>query len=405
MEMALLLLVVAICVCAVLIHIHRARGQEHYFRCLLCGRDQENRMHEYDWIRLFALIMVMATHVIQTEFASGPDLREGERYVLTIAYVFCLVCNPLYVMLSASLLLEWRDEGVLSFYWRRFLRVVVPMLSYFFLYLYGQGELMGATTPMLLKDIGRFCLGDTPEAPHYWLLYEILSIYLLMPFLRYLTKAIPYRALGAMLLLYGAFAGVLEWLPALSGWFPAVSEWLPAAPAVTFPIDPWVAVAIAGFWATRKESKAFYKPLALAGFCALALTALVIWRDGDYLTLCCNDSVLAMLMALGIFALVFLGRKYFHQGNLLLRILSKYNYSMLLAHWGVLYVFTRKIPGIGIEEMGYFGVVAQTFLTFALSLAVGIAVDQLLVVVPSACFEKLGDVVKSHFTGRAIQKR
>ena len=58
------------------------------------------------------------------------------RNVMAAAAGLGLSCNLLFMMLSGALLLGGREESVLQFYSRRFVRVLIPCFAYYLLYFF-----------------------------------------------------------------------------------------------------------------------------------------------------------------------------------------------------------------------------------------------------------------------------
>ena len=74
------------------------------------------------------------------------------------------------------------------FFARRFIRVFIPLVVYYNLYVCakeGIGRLAPSQWGLMLQ---RFFIGPPVEAPHLWLVYVIIWLYVLTPFLRYLVS-------------------------------------------------------------------------------------------------------------------------------------------------------------------------------------------------------------------------
>lgn len=87
-----------------------------------------NRIKAYDYIRVLAVVFVIAAHVVQSD--SEPAAGTSAFMALRIMAVLFLNCNLLFVMLSGALLLNQKEEPVSVFYRKRIFKVVIPMAVY-----------------------------------------------------------------------------------------------------------------------------------------------------------------------------------------------------------------------------------------------------------------------------------
>ena len=374
-------------------------GEGRPVDCGASGRGsagRRKRIYEYDWLRTMAVVMVIVTHAVQMDMAEGMVPEGAASYWMTVLYVFCLSCNLIYVMLSGALLLPYREEKLSDFYLRRLAKVALPMLVYFVFYLWIDGELeqIGPHTPGWI--LSRFFQGDTPESPHYWLMYVILGLYVVVPFFRYLFKDLPYKALTAMVLV----SGICMYLTTYS----------PIPCAVNPLLSSWIGVAVTGFWVTKKETRRYDKLVMAAGLLGLGITMYCIRTREDFLAVCCNCSPTMLMIAAGLFSLVFSAPKLFSKGNAVLSLLGRYSFSLILIHWIVLFFSTRVVFTIYTSQYLYIGgILAALSVTLLASLAAAFFIDQLVVVTVEAVYDRVVEggrwVVKKVGKMEVIQKR
>ena len=136
-----------------------------------------SRILAYDVLRCMALIMVIAAHGLEADLAYTEGIADGKRAVMTVLSVFFLGCNVIYLMLSGALLLKPCKETAAAFYKKRLLRVVLPMGVYYLICLGFDGQLSFRIPEDLFYAIRDLLTGNTPAAPHYWLLFVLLSFY------------------------------------------------------------------------------------------------------------------------------------------------------------------------------------------------------------------------------------
>ena len=143
-----------------------------------------------DVLRVIATVFVICVHTValaKTTAAPGTLLF---RVLEVFNYTF-LSCNLFFVMISGALLLPVKGERCRDFFARRFIRVFIPLVVYYNLYVCakeGIGRLAPSQWGLMLQ---RFFIGPPVEAPHLWLVYVIIWLYVLTPFLRYLVQNIP----------------------------------------------------------------------------------------------------------------------------------------------------------------------------------------------------------------------
>lgn len=75
-------------VLAVVMHICKMQKDPNYIKHILGLQSGKDRIHEYDWLRIFAVVMVIITHAIQIDLANGRIQDEHWVYILTVLYVF-----------------------------------------------------------------------------------------------------------------------------------------------------------------------------------------------------------------------------------------------------------------------------------------------------------------------------
>ena len=353
-----------ICLISLCIHCYKSKDDLNYIQKLLGLRQRPDRDFSYDWLRVLAVIMVIITHTIQVDLSL--DLVSGKKtiFMLTILYMLCLACNLIYVMLSGALLIPYKEEKISSFYLKRISKVFLPMLIYFVFYLWQNNELKEISVNTIKTIFVRLFQGETPEAPHYWLMYILLSIYIVIPIFRYMFKDMPYKTLTSVVI--------------ISIILMTIGLFSPIKFKLTSFLSAWEGVAIIGYWVTRPETNKYYKQLM--GLCVIAFIAMVILIQSglDYKVLCCNTSPIMTLICIGIFSFVFNYSKIFSKGNFLLKILSKYSYSLILVHWWTLHWIARGKCNIQIMNYHGLGLLLSLIVTLFVSLLVAIIIDNFI---------------------------
>lgn len=328
------------------------------------GANDEKRIWKYDYLRIMAMLCVIVTHAVQTDMSY--DLVGGRwmPYIMKVIYWFCLVCNPIYVMLSGALLLPYKEEKISGFYLRRVSRVVLPMFIYYFFYMWYDHRATMSMKEIVENTLKNFVQGSTSESPHYWLMYTILCIYILVPFLRYMCKNLPYRALTVLVVISGIFMcnGKLFTVDlAISNYFSA-----------------WLCVAIMGYWLSCPETRKYDKLLIALGACGVITGVWMIFTDRDFMSKCCNTSPVMLFVAMGLFAIVS-DIKLFSRGNRIIKMISKYSFSMILIHWAGLHFVVRGIYHIYTMNYHGLGVLVSLFVNVVVDFVLAFLIDNLIV--------------------------
>ena len=152
-------------------------------------------------IRVFAIMCVIMLHCM-IPYASNPD------YYGSKSYFFNLIANsisrtgvPLFLMISGALILN--DEltnDIKSFYKKRLSKLLIPLLSWNIIYFLFYVKL-GKNELDFMSFINEVLNNGT--AYHLWYVYNLLSIYLLAPFLKKIADNSNIKQLVLLIVLMG----------------------------------------------------------------------------------------------------------------------------------------------------------------------------------------------------------
>ncbi len=145
-----------------------------------------------DYIRVFACFLVILVHASENFYAApgatdmaGPQsflANETDRLWVSVYDGFSRMAVPLFIIVSAFLLVPMKEEqSMWQFYRRRCLRILPPFFVFMLLYstlpmLWGQID--GETS---MKDLSRILLNFPTLAGHLWFMYPLISLYLFIP--------------------------------------------------------------------------------------------------------------------------------------------------------------------------------------------------------------------------------
>lgn len=136
-----------------------------------------------DWLRAIACFMVMLVHSIEPFYLGGPD----GTYIASLSDAFWVTfinsalrpAVPLFVLASSYLLFPIKTDTP-TFFRRRFVRVLVPLLVWSLLYacvpMIGQGGDVD-----VIGNLKTLVFNFMMHSGHLWFVYMLIGVYLLMP--------------------------------------------------------------------------------------------------------------------------------------------------------------------------------------------------------------------------------
>ncbi len=369
------LMVALVVTASAVIHLYRRRHTAgSYGRELLMGYGGgRQRIAYFDYLRVFAMILVITLHTLQGSLAG----LEGDAAVClwNILIGLCFVCNPLFVMVSGALLLNGREEPLHIFYRKRVMRVLVPMIGYYLFYSFWADGLSVFYPSGWMKLIQEFTANTNVFTPHFWLAFVILMFYISAPFLRVMVKNMDDAMLSGMVLVIFLVHGIFLYLP-LWGINFAGTTWLLG----------WESVGLVGYFCTTKAAERYRRVFWAGGGIALLSMIYVTVRMEEYSSLFYNTSPAAMILACVCFLFFrFHGSGLFAKAPALLMVLSKYSFSILLIHWLVLNYIVKQALGITFVPLA-------VFCTLAVSLAAAFFYDNLVIVCLEWLFAQIFDL-------------
>lgn len=321
-----------------------------------------------DYLRVIATVFVIFGHTVavaRTYAAPGTLLFQ----VLEIFNFIFSSCNLMFVMISGALLLPVRGERCRDFFARRFSRVLIPMLVYYILYVCakeGIGQMHPSQWGLMLK---RILTGPPEEAPHFWLVYVIIWLYVLTPFLRYLVQNIPDAVMDGVMI-------VIFLVNALSTYTPLFGIDLHLSGIV----DSFAGVFLLGYYLAEKSSRRVENVFLAGGIISFFITCYIITNLGWYDAYIYNNAPTMMLFAAAQFVLVKRIAAGGERTPAFVRMIGKYSYSILLIHWGVLHFGVKQVLHVDVMMGGVWGgCILMAVLTFIGSFAGAVILDYTLI--------------------------
>ena len=343
-------------------------GTQGLFERQSKGAGQEGRKVYLDDLRVLATVFVVCVHTLElarTQLAPGTlpfQLAEVFHFIF-------LSCNLLFLMISGALLLPMEGERTGTFLTKRFSKVAIPFFVYYILYVCAKEGLGRLAPGYWFTFLIRILSGPPIEAPHFWLIYVILWLYLLTPFLRYLLQNIPDGVLSGVIFVIFAVSALDTYLP-LFGMDTHVSP----------VVDSYAGVFILGYYLSCRCTRRAENLMLVGGVLSFAVTCYIFFNHGWYDDYVYNTAPTMMLFT----AALFVAAKRLAVRQKALRrfpsLISRYSFSILLIHWAVLHVIVKDLLHVNVMSGGVVGgCLLMIVLTLVLSLIGGMVIDFVLV--------------------------
>ncbi len=153
---------------------------------------KEDRIVFIDYIRVTACFLVMLVHASENFYgADSSGLAANYSYLANEANRFWVAfydgfvartCVPLFMIVSAFLLVPMKEGQTMgSFYRRRFRRILPPFIIFLLLYTFLPLAWGGMTWEQSLDDLRLLPFNFPSMAGHLWFMYPLIGLYLIIP--------------------------------------------------------------------------------------------------------------------------------------------------------------------------------------------------------------------------------
>ena len=311
---------------------------------LMIGNSSKGDRQVYiDDLRVAATIFVIGVHTVSLA-ASMTEYGNISFRVLTIFNFIFLSCNLLFVMLSGALLLPVKNEPAGIFFRKRFTKVAIPLVVYYILYVVAKEGIDWLKPDHWLSMLRRILTGTPVEAPHFWLVYVIIWLYVLTPFMRYIVHNIPDTVLSGVI-------GVVFVICALDTYLPLCG----INSVFGIVVDSYAGTFLLGYFLSEKCSRQAENFFMFAGVLSFIVTCMWIWNGNDYAGYIYQNSPTMMCFTAAIFVLVKRLASTKTKSNFFVQWISRYSYSILLIHWGVLHFVVKQKLHVNVLSGGIAG--------------------------------------------------
>ena len=338
----------------------------------------------YDFIRIFAVFGVILLHCIDLAmpFLSSELNDETLAMIATVPPLLLKVGavlrtglflgNTCFVMLTGALLFGRNGkskDNVISFYGRRFSKVVLPFIIFFYFYKWQSGYLIPFSYGTVSDCLHRLLTAEIGDCQFLWLIYVTISIYIIVPFFRYMFDSMPYH----ILTLFSAIIFLSDYLQFYTD---ITSDLIPV-------FTGWVGVTIVGYWVSRPETRKYDHIIWICAILSFIMMAAKVnpyahWQT--YVNYYVHSAPLSLFMACGIFALALHKKpKCKHFIHTLVTFFGKHSFSTLLMHWWIIYHivdYTLDLDVTWERPISFIGVYLFVILASTIS---GFLIDQTIV--------------------------
>lgn len=182
------------------------------------------------------------------------------------------------------------------------------------------------------------------EAPHFWLVYVIIWLYVLTPFMRYIVHNIPDTVLSGVIGIVFAICALDTYLPlyGINSVFGIV-------------VDSYAGTFLLGYFLSEKCSRKVENFFMFTGFLSFIETCMWIWNGNDYANYIYQNSPTMMCFTAAIFLLVKRLASQKTKSSFFVQWISRYSYSILLIHWGVLHFVVKQKLHVNVLGGGIVG--------------------------------------------------
>lgn len=368
------------------LHIRCQIQDRNYIKHLFLGNDAGNsRILYLDYVRLIAALFVILVHCLDVSTANITAGTNAWVAVQSLSSIL-LVCNTLFIMNSGALILREQKDSLAVFYYKRFLQVAIPFFCYYCIYIllscqyFNSGFISG-----IFKALKDMAAGPIGWAPHLWVIYVILSLYILAPFFGILLRHLNDSMLHGLAVLILLFRCLAVYLPAMG--LPLNFDLM---------ISPWEGVFLLGYYFAQPISMKYRKAWLGLGLSACFFTVLCTALRPDYKAILLAEGAPAMiLLAASVFLMLRSLESRLPKPGIVMNFLIRHSYSILLVHWAVLY-FVRERLNIGWLTLGMSGSTLLSFiLVLVLSAAAAFLFDQTVVLCVQTIFKRLFHPLRS----------
>lgn len=304
---------------------------------------KKERVVFLDWLRVIACLMVMIVHASECIYSDDYSFsfpNEIAKWAVILYQSFVRpTAVPLFLMASAYLLVPVKTD-TLTFYKKRFTRVLIPLLVFVALYAV-LPMFWGAESPAeAWKELCHAYVNFPVSGSHLWFVYMLLGIYLIMPIISPWLDKVGKKEELVILGIWLFTTTFYRLRPLLGGDIFGECWWNDNA--TFYYVSGFIGYVVMGHYIKTHLNWDRAKILKVCIPLLIALYAVCVFSANYYSTRCTtpaelerdwqNVTIIAVLMSFALFMLISTIKSSgkFYQ-NVVLKI-SKASYGMYLMH-------------------------------------------------------------------------
>ncbi|MGN0372884.1 MAG: acyltransferase [Enterocloster sp.] len=351
---------------------------------------ENTRRASYDCLRATAVLAILMVHAMPVEVNGSCQW-----WFNSIMTPVLLSFVGIYFMLSGLFLLERGTEDMGQFYKKRFIAVGVPFLVYDFVhYCYNlyvdvylnegfRGILNTGIFGHLFRFLYQVFTAQVARGGHLWFMYALAAFYICAPFLSRMLKNMTDRELKIFLVIMMVLPG-LEVAGEIAG--VNITPW---TQYVLY--TGWAYYFVLGYGLKRLCSRSQYPLILILAFLGLAFDVAQKRLFPWWVPQNPHKSPAMVFICAAIFLLFeFYGEKIPAFAGKIGVFVSRYSYSIYLIHFLILSYYVTPVLVKDLLARHYIlGTLVSTAVTFVLSLAASLVLDNLAVKPLQKGFSKL----------------
>lgn len=293
---------------------------------------EKKQYASYNLLKVMAVFMVISVHMLNlVPVSNGTSFLSG--YMQEVLRTLLYTSNGLFFMLSGRFILESYNGKPGEFYWKRFVKIGIPVIlvSAF----YYASQIPFSFTLDYIKSFTKAFL-QNEIIGYLWFVYALAGFYLSVPFLYPMFKGMQKRELRWLLGISLAFF-LFQNLYEIMGLTIVIK---------CFPFYSWIFYCMLGYLLDHIElnnrQKKFAAVVGILCFCVSGLEK--YWMPGRNPSI--HDYSLTMIgICAGIYlSVTYFGRRAAEKIEIPINLLCRYSFFVYLFHGQAQNIMERLIP-------------------------------------------------------------
>lgn len=337
---------------------------------------EEKREYIYDFVRILACMFIIGIH-------SANRILHGNNYDIiwyeyNITNAIVRMGVLLFTFISGALILNKKEEKSSAFYKKRFVKIVIPLFIYSYIYLWANKYNYSSEILLPSNLISSFFeIISQPVHYHFWFIYMIVGIYIFVPYLRKMLQNLNNVECRNLFILLYIISFAKYFLPLFNITI-GITNLL---------IIDWIVPFVLGYLLTRESINSHYKLIYAFGIVSFVFLIIATRFLDDMKSL--YDLAPTMLIQTQAFLLFFIRNKEVICKNKILnecaKFVSGYCYEIYLIHALVLELILKTVFLNRCFITPFISMICCIILAFVISL--------FIVIIINTCITKLGKIL------------